>query len=69
MSAVFNAVSTMVWNGADVVTPEMYDTSVRASASGFLTGEVREKAPESLAIRNMSWLVPVLIRELRCRCA
>nr|CAB3266720.1 synaptic vesicle glycoprotein 2C-like [Phallusia mammillata] len=37
MGAVFNAFSTMVWNALDVVTPEMYETSVRASASGFLT--------------------------------
>ncbi|CAK8681280.1 unnamed protein product [Clavelina lepadiformis] len=37
MSAVFQCVSNMVWNAVDVITPEMFDTSVRASATGFLT--------------------------------
>uniref|UniRef100_H2Z8T0 Major facilitator superfamily (MFS) profile domain-containing protein n=1 Tax=Ciona savignyi TaxID=51511 RepID=H2Z8T0_CIOSA len=37
MSAMFNGVSTLVWNALDVITPEMYETSVRASSSGILT--------------------------------
>lgn len=37
MSSIFNCVSTVVYNALDVITPEMYETSVRASANGFLT--------------------------------
>nr|XP_026693273.1 synaptic vesicle glycoprotein 2C-like isoform X1 [Ciona intestinalis] len=37
MSAIFNGVSTLAWNALDVLTPEMYETAVRASSTGILT--------------------------------
>lgn len=38
VNALFNSATTFVWDALDVVLPELYETKVRASANGFLTG-------------------------------